>query len=70
MEDINRYQDEKEAGDKRPILESPSAPVRKPCLVDVDEDIGDGSENKDKEDEDEENESITEPEKAENLTKA
>lgn len=44
LEDVNRHQDEKEAGDKRPILESPSAPARKPWLVEVNESSDDGSE--------------------------
>ncbi|POG64890.1 hypothetical protein GLOIN_2v1880975 [Rhizophagus irregularis DAOM 181602=DAOM 197198] len=38
LEDVNRYQDEKETGDKRPILESPSAPERKSVLVEINED--------------------------------
>ncbi|PKY52168.1 hypothetical protein RhiirA4_425070 [Rhizophagus irregularis] len=44
LEDVNRYQDEKEAGDKRPIMESPSALERKPLMVEVDENASDESE--------------------------
>ncbi|PKK56038.1 hypothetical protein RhiirC2_800888 [Rhizophagus irregularis] len=33
LKDENRYQDNKDVGDKRPILESPSPPERKPWLV-------------------------------------
>ncbi|CAB4426150.1 unnamed protein product [Rhizophagus irregularis] len=68
LEDVNRYQDEKESGEKRPILESPSAPARKPILVDVNEDSDDGSE--EKEDKDENCEANTELEKEESSTKA
>ncbi|PKY55491.1 hypothetical protein RhiirA4_474981 [Rhizophagus irregularis] len=68
LEDVNRHQDEKETGDKRPILESPPAPARKPILVDVNEESDEGSE--DKEDEKEDLKPNTEPEKEEGLTKA
>ncbi|PKC01310.1 hypothetical protein RhiirA5_426918 [Rhizophagus irregularis] len=37
LEDVNRYQDGKEVGDKMPILESPHAPSRKPVLVETNE---------------------------------
>lgn len=43
LEDVNRYQDEKEVGDKRPVKESPQAPLRKSVLVDTNEDTGDES---------------------------
>ncbi|PKY49349.1 hypothetical protein RhiirA4_527513 [Rhizophagus irregularis] len=69
LEDVNRHQDEKEAGDKRPILESPSAPVRKPCLVDVNENSDDEDESED-ETVKEESGSIIELEKEESSTKA
>ncbi|PKY61792.1 hypothetical protein RhiirA4_487274 [Rhizophagus irregularis] len=68
LEDVNRYQDEKETGDKRPILESPSAPARKPVLVDVSDDSDDGRE--EEEDKEEDREPNIEPEKEESSTKA
>ncbi|PKY63516.1 hypothetical protein RhiirA4_492733 [Rhizophagus irregularis] len=68
LEDVNRYQDEKETGDKRPILESPSAPARKPILVDANENSDDGSE--EKEDKEEDCEPNIESEKEESSTKA
>jgi hypothetical protein len=37
LEDVNRYQDDKETGDIRPILESPAAPARKPVQVEVED---------------------------------
>ncbi|PKK74084.1 hypothetical protein RhiirC2_775259 [Rhizophagus irregularis] len=43
MKDENRYQNNKELGDKRLILESPTPPERKPWLVEDD----DGSLSKD-----------------------
>lgn len=61
LEDVNRYQDEKEAGDKRPILKSPSAPARKPWKVEVNENLDDGSE---KEEEGLEQEEIMETKEA------
>ncbi|PKY55447.1 hypothetical protein RhiirA4_504256 [Rhizophagus irregularis] len=54
LEDENRYQDNKEIGDKRPILESPEVPEREPWLV-----TAEGSE----EEEDEEEEKIKNREK-------
>jgi hypothetical protein len=36
LDDENRYQDNKEVGDKRPMLESPIAPDREPWLVEDD----------------------------------
>ncbi|PKY56256.1 hypothetical protein RhiirA4_476417 [Rhizophagus irregularis] len=68
LEDVNRYQDEKETGDKRLILESPSAPARKPVLVEVNDESDDGSE--DKEVNEEDPEPKIELEKEENSTKA
>ncbi|CAB4420689.1 unnamed protein product [Rhizophagus irregularis] len=65
LEDVNRYQDEKEAGDKRPILESPPAPARKPVLVDVNEE-----ESSDDRSESEKEDSITEKNMEEKSTKA
>ncbi|PKK57644.1 hypothetical protein RhiirC2_797667 [Rhizophagus irregularis] len=37
LDDVNRYQDGKEVGDKRPILESPHALSCKPVLVETNE---------------------------------
>ncbi|PKY56035.1 hypothetical protein RhiirA4_476009 [Rhizophagus irregularis] len=37
LEDENRYQDNKEIGDKRPILESPEAPEQVPWMVAAEE---------------------------------
>ncbi|PKY48877.1 hypothetical protein RhiirA4_526293 [Rhizophagus irregularis] len=52
LEDVNRYQDEKETGNKRPILESPPAPARKPILVEANENSDDGSEEMEEKEED------------------
>ncbi|CAB4383684.1 unnamed protein product [Rhizophagus irregularis] len=46
LEDVNRYQDDKEIGDKRPIMDSPPAPERMPWTVEVED-----SEEEEKEDE-------------------
>ncbi|PKY54470.1 hypothetical protein RhiirA4_473300 [Rhizophagus irregularis] len=53
LKDENRYQDSKEIGDKRPILESPSPPTRKPWLV---EDVESTTSEKEDEEEDKEEE--------------
>ncbi|PKY62134.1 hypothetical protein RhiirA4_449956 [Rhizophagus irregularis] len=51
LEDVNRYQDDKETGDKRPILESPAAPARKPVQVEVEDSGSEESEEEPKEEE-------------------
>ncbi|CAB4403152.1 unnamed protein product [Rhizophagus irregularis] len=58
LEDENRYQDNKEIGDKRPILESPEVPEREPWLV-----TAEGSE--EEEDEEEGNKKNIEDQKEE-----
>lgn len=69
LEDVNRYQDEKETKDKRPILESPSAPARKPVSVIVDENASDeGEEEKNTESENEDKDSKKEATEAEKTT--
>ncbi|CAB4418750.1 unnamed protein product [Rhizophagus irregularis] len=37
LKDNNRYQDEKEVGDKRPIFESPAPPITTAWLIDMSE---------------------------------
>jgi hypothetical protein len=67
LEDENRYQDNKEIGNKRPIFESPEAPERAPWLV---EDEGSTEEIKNnKEEEEKDEDEVEETDKTETNNK-
>ncbi|CAB4431943.1 unnamed protein product [Rhizophagus irregularis] len=51
LKDNNRYQDEKEVGDKRPILESPAPPTTTAWLIDMSENEEDQKDEKKNEEE-------------------
>ncbi|PKY41592.1 hypothetical protein RhiirA4_416780 [Rhizophagus irregularis] len=51
LKDNNRYQDEKEVGDKRPILESPAPPITTAWLIDMSENETDQKDEKKNEEE-------------------